>query len=323
MSFKMRRLAITVFVALTVSAGPGSAQEPEAVVDDIVVTARRSGAPIWEVTRDGATVLLVGEITGVPEATPWSSAALEAATARSQRVIADTRIRASFSDVFRLIWRMRTLMRLPDGTTSADYLQPEWQARLDAVEARIDEDYTERSFLMTAGALLRDGAGYGRDTTDDAGEVVRRSARGARVPVRAIETDARGDRMIEDLLNAPPQTRLVCMHAAIQAAEAGPEAVLARGRAWTRFQVAEVMASPIQQALEQCWPWGDPELGPQLKTAWTAAIETALTETGVTMAVAPLGVLAEPGGVLDRLEAQGATIEGPEWKLRDGDAAGA
>lgn len=289
-------------------------QEEATTLDEIVVLARRSGAPIWEVTRDGATVLLVGEISGVPEATPWSPAALEAATARSQRVMSGTGVKGSFSDILRLIWRSRTLTRLPNETTSADYLEPDWQARLDAIEARVDEDYSRKSFLLTAGDLLRDGTGYGRDTSDDAGDVVRRAARRARTPVTSVQAQMQGDQLVEDLLTAPPETRLVCMHAAIQAAEAGPPAVLARGQAWTRFQVAEVMASPIQQALEQCWPWGDPAIGPELKTAWTTAIQTALTETGVTMAVAPLGVLAEAGGVLDRLEAQGAEIEGPEWK---------
>ena len=306
---------ITAFAAFTAS--PALAQEAASdatALDDVIVLARSSGAPIWEVTRGGSTVLLVGEINGVPEATPWSSAALEAATARSQRVMSGIGVRASFSDLFRLIWRSRTLTRLPGDTTSADYLQPEWQARLDAVEARDGEDYSRQSFLLTAGDLLRDGAGYGRDTTDDAGDAVRRAARKARIPVRSVQTETRGDQLIEDLLSAAPETRLTCMHAAIAAAEAGPDAVLARGRAWTRLQISTVMASPVQQALEVCWPWGDPTLGPQLKTAWTTEIETALTETGVTMAVAPLGLLAETGGVLDRLEAQGAVIEGPEWR---------
>lgn len=317
----MKRVVRTNSVALACAfvlgflAPPAVAQDVEATqIEDVIVTARRSGAPIWEVTRGDHTVILVGEISGVPEATPWSATALEAATARSQRVMSGIGVRGSFSDVFRLIWRARTLTRLPGQTTSADYLEPEWQARLDAIEARVGEDYSRKSFLLTPGDLLRDGAGYGEDTTDDAGEVVRRAARKARTPVRPVEAATRGDQLVEDLLSAPPATRLVCMHAAIEAAEAGPEAVLARGRAWTRLRIAEVMASPIQQALEQCWPWGDPTLGPQLKTAWVTSIETALTEPGVTMAVAPLGLLAESGGVLDRLEAQGATIEGPLWK---------
>lgn len=320
MAFKSRVIGISILMTI-VTAMPSVtwaqvAEDPVDTVDEIVVEARRSGAPIWEVTRDGATVLLVGEISGVPEATPWSASALEAATARSQRVMSGIGVQGSFRDILRLMWRMRTLMRLPGETTSADYLDPQWQARLDAIETRIDEDYTRTNFLITAPDLLREATGYERDAADDAGEVVRRAARKAKVRVRSVQAETRGDQLVEDLLTAPPQTRLTCVHAAIEAAEAGPEAVLARGRAWTRFEVTQVMASPVQKALEVCWPWGDPTLGPQLKTAWTTAIEEALTETGVTMAVAPLGLLAETGGVLDRLEAEGVTIEGPEWKAR-------
>jgi hypothetical protein len=34
--------------------------------------------------------------------------------------------------------------------------------------------------------------------------------------------------------------------------------------------------------------------------------------------VAPLRLLAEPGGVLDGLEAQGFEVRGPDWKLDGG-----
>lgn len=316
----MKRSLSGLLLAGLLATTPAAAQEAAPLadqVDDIVVVARRAGAPMWTVERGSSTVILVGGINGVPEATPWNPASLEAATARSQRVMSGIGVRGSLSDLFRIIWRMRSLTSLPNGTTSADYLEPEWQARLDAVEARVGKDYSRRSFLLAPGDLLRDAAEFGGDTTDDAGDVVRRAARRARTPVRPVEAETRGDQMIEDLLSAPPATRLVCMHAAIQAAEAGPEAVLARGLAWTRLQVAEVMASPIQQALEQCWPWGDPALGPSLKTAWVTTISTALTEPGVTMAVAPLGLLAEPGGVLDQLEVQGLDVVGPPWKAED------
>lgn len=312
------RYFIAAACASLIWAAPVLAQDVPALettqVEDVIVVARRSGAPIWEVTRDGGTVLLVGEIDGVPAETPWSATALEAATARSERIISGIGVRGSLSDLFRIIWRARTLTRLPGSTTSADYLTPEWQARLDTLEARTGKDYGRQSFLLTPGDLLRDAAGFGVGAADDAGDVVRRAARTARISVRPVQAETRGDQMIEDLLAAPPASRLTCMHAAIEAAEAGPDAVSARGRAWTRRDIPTVLASPIQRALEVCWPWGDPDLGPALKAAWVAAIDEALAEPGVTMAVAPLNLLAEPGGVLDRLETQGAEIEGPDWK---------
>ena len=87
-----------------------------------------------------------------------------------------------------------------------------------------------------------------------------------------------------------------------------------RAEAWRGLRVAEVLASPVDQAVDRCWPWGDPQIGPQLRTEWTDAIAEALTQPGLTMAVAPLRRLAEPGGVLDALAAQGFEVDGPEWR---------
>lgn len=322
----MRSLFV-LFSALYLLAGaPQSAraqtpQEPEATtVEEVVVLARRSGAPMWEITRGGGSLILVGEIRGVPEATPWRPDALEAATLRADRVISGMRVRASVSDLFRLIWRSRTLTRLPGDTTSADYLTPEWQARLDALETVHRQDYSRQSFLIASSDLLSDRLKFDRHTTEDAGDVVNRAARRGRIPVESIAV-ARGDELVENLLTAPPETLAPCMTAAIAATEAGPDGLVARGQAWTRFQVPTVLASPLQIALGQCWPWGDPTLGPQLKAAWLEAIDAAVAQDGTTMAVAPLTVLAEPGGVLDALEARGFEVVGPEWRAETPDAA--
>jgi len=299
----------------TVAMAQEAAPAPEAAttLEDVVVTARRSGAPMWEVTRGEGTVLLVGEIRGVPAATPWRPDALEAATLRADRVFSGMRVQASFSDLLRLIWRSRTLASLPEGKTSADYLTPEWQARLSALEARYGQDYSRRSFLMSSGDLLTDRLRFNRNTTDDAGDVVKRAARRGRIKVEAVEA-GRGDALIENLLTAPPESLVPCLQAAIVATEAGPDSLIARGEAWTKFQAPAVLASPLEHALSVCWPWGDPSLGPQLKAEWVKAVNTGLNETGVTMAVAPFNVLAERGGVLDQLEAQGLEIEGPIWR---------
>lgn len=298
-----------------VAAAQEATPSPEAAtaLEDVVVTARRSGAPMWEVTRGDSTVLLVGQIRGVPAATPWRPDALEAATLRADRVFSGMRVQASFSDLFRLIWRSRSIARLPEGRTSADYLAPEWQARLSALEVRYGQDYSRQSFLMSSGDLLTDRLRFNRDTTDDAGDVVKRAARRGRIKVRAVDA-GRGDELVENLLTAEPETFVPCLQAAIVAVEAGPDSLVARGEAWTKFRVPAVLASPLERALGVCWPWGDPSLGPQLKAEWVTAVNAGLDETGVTMAVAPLAVLAEPGGVLDQLEAQGLEIQGPVWR---------
>ena len=42
-----------------------------------------------------------------------------------------------------------------------------------------------------------------------------------------------------------------------------------------RWRVAEVTASPLDRALFQCWPYGDPAIGPQLNGLWVEAIDGA------------------------------------------------
>lgn len=289
------------------------ADEVAAEVETIVVTARRSGAPMWTVTAGDSTVLLVGAIDGVPRSVAWRPDALEAATLRADRILLGTGVQGSLSDVLRLIWRSRTLTRLPEGRTSADYLSPEWQARLDALEARYRVDHSRKSFLLSSRDLLTDQLDFDRDTADDAGDVVRRAARKARIPVQAV-TGGRGDQLVEDLLTAPPERLVPCMQAAIEATEAGAGPVQQRGEDWTRFRVRAVLDSPLEKALGRCWPWGDPTIGPQLRAAWIEGIDKALAEPGVTMAVAPLSLLGGEDGVLDRLKAKGLEVSGPDWR---------
>jgi hypothetical protein len=295
-----------------------AAQTPEpqvAELDEIVVLARRSGAPMWTVTRGDSTLILVGAITGIPRDLAWRPDDLEAAAARSNQILSPQEGRVSVSDIFRIIWRARTIGMMPQGQTTADYLTPDYQARLEAIMAEErNQDWRTESLLLVGFQLMQDKAGYraGR-SGDDAMDVIRRAARRARVPVRPVGT-VRGDELVDSLITAPQTAHVPCVEAAIVAAEQGPDSARIRAEDWRALRVADVIASPIDRALNQCWPWGDPEIAPQLRQQWAAAIETALVSPGVIMGVAPIRLLAEEGGVLDGLEARGFDVIGPEWK---------
>ena len=319
----MRLIASVVAVLFVLASGPTSAapvsaqtQEPQvSELDEIVVLARRSGAPMWTVTRGDSTLILVGAITGIPRDLAWRPDDLEAAAARSNQILSPLEGRVSVSDIFRIIWRARTIGMMPEGQTSADYLTPDYQARLESImAAERNQDWRTESLLLVGVQLMRDKAGYqaGR-SGDDVMDVVRRAARRARVPVRPVGT-VRGDEVVESLITAPQTAHVPCLEAAIVAAEQGPDSARIRAEDWRALRVADVVASPIDRALNQCWPWGDPEIAPQLRQQWAAAIETALVSPGVIMGVAPIRLLAEEGGVLDGLEARGFDVVGPEWK---------
>jgi uncharacterized protein YbaP (TraB family) len=304
--------SLLVAAGLAAAAGSVSAQESEPP-NEIVVTAQLSGAPMWTIVTQRGTIVLVGEIAAVPKSTPWRPDRLEAATARAQRVILGTKAKVSPGDVLRIIFAGGKIRNLPSGTEAADYLDAGQYSRLAAIGTRYDEDYSRKSFLITAFDLIARRLGFARDTGTDASEVVRKAARRARVPAEPVGT-VRGEDMLDSLAAAPPASHLPCLDAAMSATELGADLIEQRGANWRAYDVPAVMANPLEVALGRCWPWADAEMGSELRGQWTDAITRATDAEGVTLAVVPLRVLAEPDGVLDRLEQRGLAIAGPAWR---------
>lgn len=310
----MRAFGLLLSVAILAAAAPASATEPTTADanDEIVVTARRSGAPMWTIQTRAGVVILVGEIAAVPKATPWRPERLEGATDRAQRVILGTKAKVSPGDILRLIFKGGGLTKLPKGRVAADYLDAQQMKRLHALETRFDQDYARANFLMTAFDLLSKRLAFNKDSADDASDVVRKAARESKIPTQPVG-EVRGEDMLDNLFAAAPETHIPCLEAAMAAAEADGDVVIERGRAWTEFDVPAVMASPLEEALGRCWPWTNDSFGPELRQTWVGAIRDATAQPGVTLAVVPLRILAEKDGVLDRLKAQGLPITGPAW----------
>lgn len=289
--------------------------ETPSQVEEIVVVARRAGLPIWTVRRgDEGVLILAGMIREVPENFEWRPAALEDAVSRSTRVLFPQEGKASPADIFRIIWRSRTIAFLPNDTRTADYLSAEDMARLTTLMAGERSDSWQRtSFLMTAITLIKDQGGEKDSKSPRIERAVERAARRAGVKTHHIGV-VRGNELVETLISAPPQTHIPCLQAAMSVAEYGPMAVADRAAAWSRLDVKGVLASPVDLAMDVCWPWGDPEVRPRARAEWVNAISTAIADEGVTLAIAPVRTLGEEGGVLDLLVEAGFEIDGPDWK---------
>jgi hypothetical protein len=305
--------AILISLAVAVSA-PLAAQNASTESENaIVVTAQRSGAPMWTVTTASGTVILVGEIRAIPKTTPWEPARLEEATRAADRVILGARPRISPGDIFRLIFAGGKLTKLPDKTVAADYLDAAQLQRLEALAAAQDKDYARQSFLLTSFKMLREELRFNKDTAREPADVVKDAAEKADIAITRAAT-LRGEDVIDNLFEAPPTAHIPCLVAAMDAVEAGPQIVEERAANWRRFKIPAVMANPLESALGKCWPWADETLGTELRTIWVDRIAEASAAKGTTLAVVPLRVLAEDGGVLDQLELRGFDIAGPPWK---------
>lgn len=280
-----------------------------ATLDDVVVVARRSGAPVWRVQNGASTVILVGSILSVPREAPWRPEALEAAVAQADAVILSQSATMSLGDYFRM---RRARATLPEGRTTADYLDADLQRRLDGLGVRYRQDYSERGLVAIARDLLDRRLRYARGAGPSAEAVVRAAARKAGRPVRLVgDMDARH---VDESIARPDPTQIACVIAAIAATEAGADGILERGRAWTDLRIAEVVASPVEQAVDRCAWFADQALRVEARAQWAEAVDRALDQPGVTMIVAPITMMAEPRGFLDQIEARGLEVTGPDWK---------
>ena len=313
-------LAVLAATAHAQEADRAPPAEPQSDQNAIVVTAQRSGAPMWTIDTDKGTVILVGEIRAVPKSTPWQPDRLKEATRAADRVIIGARPKFSPGDFLRLIFRGGRFTKLPDKSVAGDYLDEAQRARLAALEAQYDKDYDRSSFLLTAFNLLARQLDFDDDTLkDDATDIVKKAADKADVPVMRPER-FRGEDLLDDLVEADPASHIACLEAAMSATETGASIIEARGRDWTKFNVPAVMQNPLEIALGTCWPWADPEVGTDIRDQWVTMITQAITEQpNISLAVVPLRVLAEQGGVLDQLEAQDWPVSGPEWRAQPGE----
>ncbi|MEO0872806.1 MAG: TraB/GumN family protein, partial [Pseudomonadota bacterium] len=205
--------SIVSAICAALVAGPAVAQAPEPASDPepnaIVVTAQRSGAPMWTVDNEiGSTVILVGEIRRVPKATPWQPDRLKEATSEADRVIIGARPKFSPGDFFRLIFRGGRFTKLPKKTVAADYLDTAQRARLAALEEKYDKDYDRGSFLITSFNLLARQLDFDDDSLkDDATDIVKKAAKKADVPITRPER-FRGEDLLDDLSDAPPSSHI-------------------------------------------------------------------------------------------------------------------
>lgn len=311
----LKSIGAAALAALTLaSAAPAQkTADDRTQVDDIVVTGRRSGVPLWTVRSEQTTLVLVGAIQGVSRTTHWDPTALTEALRKADRVMFP-QSQAFTASPFSLIgWlaKWNAMGSLPKGQSLAGIAGPEEMRRLAELRMRkrVRDDYEKRHPLHLSGDL-RDRAKGDIDYARTAADYVRRAVKDHKlvmVPIRRSKAKP----LVKDLFASSPGEHLPCLRAAIAMAEAGPAAVQARSDAWAARRVPEVIASPADGVNQACWPATEIL---DSNAELTEEMKLLLSESQVTVAVLTLRSLAEPGGVLDGLEAAGFDIQGPVWK---------
>ncbi len=295
---------------------------PESNAEEIVVTAQRSGIPVWRVAGPRTTIVLVGSIGKVAPGTQWNPAALDAALAQADRIMFPEAMDISFGlfSVIGLIGKWRAQASLPKGQTLQTLTTPEQWARLVALRDRgVLKAGFERKhpyhLAMSLAGSIRDK----RKLVPGADAYVRRYlGRNKAKEVPLTKSTLKG--LTAGFFTSAPRAHVACLMDYVTLVEAGEAGVRARAdardrrsQAWAARRVPDALIAKVDGGQPSCWPKGsrmeqerDASLGP--------AIRNLLGGSQPALAIVSLDTLASPGGVLDNLVAAGFDVRGPRWR---------
>lgn len=316
---RLRRRLLAVCATLASSAA-AQAQQPDpstlantARAEEIVVTARRSGIPVWHVVGPRSTVILVGTIRKVASGTQWDPAPLETALLRADRIMfpETTTFALNLGGALSAWRKWKRQAVLPKGQTLRSMMSPTDFSRLNALARAglVKPGFETRHPYHLARAL---GTGASGRLAPAADAYVRRVAKKKELAMVPL---ARGNSksVISDFFASDPATHIPCLIDAIALAEAGPGAIKARSDAWADRKVAIAVRSVAGRMEQSCFPEGS-RFERARQNGLHGVIRELLTEPRITVAVLTLDSLAVPDGVLDRLSAEGHDVRGPAWR---------
>ena len=291
--------------------------------EEIVVTAQRSGIPVWRVHGSAGTLVLVGTIEDVAKGTDWNPDSLAAALRGADQVMFPQAVQytGGFFSIMGARGNVRQMERLPARESLAQFTVPGDYQQLLALSGKgaVKPGFEARHPLFVAYDLMQFAKGERPggylsisrvDWKADPQGFVRYTINKYHLRLAPMQKESLNG-ALAPIAATPPRAATPCLAAAIRYAEADPSTYQARSQAWAARRVPEVVRSPAERAFTTCAAAirNEPD-------AWgiKSSLFGVLRQPGTTVAVLELSTLAADGGIFDKLAAAGFEIGGPRWK---------
>jgi uncharacterized protein YbaP (TraB family) len=219
-----------------------------------------------------------------------------------------------FDMLWLLAWNSDALY-LPGKTSVESILPPDLRARFVAMRDSFQGDAGRYSSLRPPLAALRLEGDFlkARDLTlDQPSAALRQLARDAHVPSRFV-ADYAAIPILKQLPKMPQAANEICVKAALDDMDALSAHAAAAAQAWAVGDLDGIRANYSEQRFESCiqsMP-SSAALFQRAVNDSVAALNGALAKPGKTVMAVSIGALFRRGGLLDRLNAEGLTVEAP------------
>lgn len=293
---------------------------PVTQLEELTVTGERTGPGMWHVRRGTSQLWILGSMSPLPKGITWRSKQVEQVLATAHRVLVPKPLEIGIVRILWLLLTERSVIMIPGGKRLEDVMPPALYARFAAQRARFphDADRWERYRPIVAAAFLQQAAFHsvGLSARLDLGAAVRKLAEKHDVPVEEVKIAGVGD-FLDTLKVMTPATENACVEATLVTDESGLPRLIERAGAWSTGNVERIRSLPQPAEVDACVAAIDSgaakgDLVARVRQAWLTAMDKALQEEGVTLAVVNMDVLLGRGGLMEALQARGYTIDSPD-----------
>ena len=326
---RLRLTVLLAVVSVAVQIDPPVAQPGQSpgssgtTIEEITVIGRYPGPPLWKVTSGERTLWIFGELSPVPKGLDWDPRNAQRVLERADAVIGAPRVSAPVFNpfrIFRLLRDARRLARISAGTTLADVLPPELNARYMTLRARYPPHDKRSDDLRPALAVLRlygaalDDFGLTMDT--NVGNKIKRMMRRSQAAESEPTIKAEPEAVLEALGKITREAELSCFAAVLTSIETDLEGMKERANAWAIGDVNALRRFDYPDSQGNCLAMlfsasGLANLRDELYAMWLTEAERALATHRTTFTVLPMRELVAADGLLAQLAARGYTVTAP------------
>jgi hypothetical protein len=328
--------------ALLLLGSQGFTAEPEAPLDEIVVSGEYPGPGMWKVTRandaDNHVLWIVGEPPPLPKRMKWKSKDVEAVALRSQEILRDSAVsmepdeKIGFFRGMTLLPAILEARRNPDDGKLKDLVPADLYARW-LVQKKLylgRETGVESWRPLFAADKLRKAAFEDLKLREGGAvwEVIGKLAEKHKIKVTSpmlrftIKRSEVRTKLKEFSRESLPDVECFGTMLALTEALADRETQNARAHAWaigdheTLMQLPALpspylpcaMAVLSSQVAREVIP---SDIREQVHALWLEAAEKSLAANSTTFAIVPFVKLTRAGGYLEMLRAKGYQVEAP------------
>jgi uncharacterized protein YbaP (TraB family) len=308
-------LALLVPRVFAQSAAPPPAPVQDWSIETVVVTAKRPGPALWHVTKGNSEVWILGVLGPVPKDLKWNTGAFETALSGAKAVLLPPHGQVGpFEGLWFLIWH-GDMLRLPDGESLETVLPPSLKSRFVTARSAIHkdaDDYAEYKPSIAGFLLERDFLKANDLTGAQPQDAIRNLADRHIVPARAIASYEALD-VVKEIPSLSEKANLACLTDSLDDIDVMAKHARLAAEAWANGDLDGIKANYSEPRALDCLSQSASfnKLFQRSVSDTMAALDAALSRPGKTVAVINIGELLRQNGIVDKLKAEGLTVEGP------------